>query len=325
LETLRQRGWCRLLLLLPLISGCSPLLALEPRGPGAAAIAGLWWPLFWVAAIVCVLVPLLLLYALSRRSQPWSVRQSTGFVLLGGGVLPTLVLVGVLFLTMNSLAAFEALPGQAERVTVTGHMFWWEIAYPEHGIVTANELHIPVGVPVAVSLHSADVIHSLWVPQLQGKLEMIPGRENELILEADTAGEYLGKCAEFCGVQHANMELLVIAQAPEDYAAWVERQRRDATQPTDPVALEGMQVFLGSACVYCHAVRGTPASGRLGPDLTHLASRRTLGARMLENNRGNLAGWIVNAQAIKPGNAMPPMHMEPEPLLALLAYLEGLE
>lgn len=292
-------------------------------------MADIWWALFWAAGVVTLIVFALLFFALYRaRRRPrntWGEERGAAFVLWGGAVIPAVILTGASVFTFSSLAVFDDPAGAPLTVTVTGHMFWWEIRYEEAGFTTANELHIPVGARVRVNLEAADVIHSFWVPQLHGKIEMIPGQTNVMYLGADEAGAYFGKCAEFCGVQHANMEFLVIAQEPDAYAAWAERQQQPAANPTDPFLRRGQQVFLGSACVYCHAVRGTNASGRLGPDLTHLASRRTLGARLLENNRGNLAGWTVNAQALKPGNRMPPMYLEPEALQALLAYLESLE
>lgn len=311
------------------LGGCETL-SLAPQGPAAAEIARIWWILFWTALVVSVIVFALLFVALwrSRRSdvKQWRQGRDTAFVLVGGGIIPAVILIGATILTFSGLAVF-AEPRNATNlaITVTGHMFWWEATYEGQDFTTANEIHIPVGQPVRINLESADVIHSFWVPQLHGKIEMIPGWTNVIYLEADEPGVYFGKCAEFCGVQHANMEFLVIAQEEDDFQGWLEQQRRSAAQPEDDLTRKGQQVFLGSACVYCHTIRGTNASGRLGPDLTHLASRRTIGARMLENNHGNLAGWTVNSQAIKPGNRMPPMQLEPESLQALLVYLESLE
>lgn len=313
----------------PLLTGCGELIALEPRGPAAAEMADIWWALFWAALVVTLIVFALLFFALlraRRKSQnSWREGRGTAFVLWGGAVIPAAILTGASVFTFSSLAVFDDPPEAPLTVTVTGHMFWWEIFYEEAGFTTANELHIPVGQRVRVELESSDVIHSFWVPQLHGKIEMIPGQTNALYLEADEAGEYFGKCAEFCGVQHANMEFLVIAQEPDEYAAWLERTQTPARAPRGEAERVGQAVFMNAGCAGCHAVRGTPAQGQLGPDLTHLASRQTLGARLLENNRGNLAGWTVNAQALKPGNRMPPIPLESESLQALLAYLESLE
>lgn len=311
------------------VAGCEMPAALDPRGPAAAEMAFLWWVLFWTATAVSLVVFALLFYAVYRarreRESGWTETRSLGFIAIGGGVIPAVILLTMTVVTLRSLANFDTPPNPALTIHVTGHMFWWEARYEAEGFTTANEIHIPVGRPVRVNLETEDVIHSFWVPQLHGKIEMVPGWTNTMYLQADEPGEYFGKCAEFCGLQHANMEFLVIAQEEDDFARWLENQRRPAREPENALTRHGQQVFLGSACVYCHTVRGTPASGRLGPDLTHLASRRTLGARMLENNRGNLAGWTVNAQAIKPGNRMPPMYMEAEALHALLAYMESLE
>ena len=330
-----KRLWHGMNVVLPMmaavsLSACDMPLALEPRGPAAAEMARLWWILFWTALGVCAIVFALLFVAIwqarTERARTWPEGRGTGFVLIGGGVVPAVILTVMTVVTLTGLAVFDAQDGRDNvTVKVTGHMFWWEIEYVDHGFVTANELHIPVGSQVRIELESADVIHSFWVPQLHGKVEMVPGRTNTMYLEADEPGTYFGKCAEFCGVQHANMEFLVIAQQEDDFQAWTEQQQQPAPEPVDELTRRGRQVFLGSACVYCHTVRGTNATGTLGPDLTHVASRRTLGARMLENNRANLAGWTVNSQAIKPGNRMPPVYMQPESLHALMAYLETLE
>jgi cytochrome c oxidase subunit 2 len=191
-------------------------------------------------------------------------------------------------------------------------------------LLTANYIHIPAGVPVRVHLGSQDVIHSFWVPELHGKLDMIPGQTNSFWLQADNPGEYKGICAEFCGTQHAKMLFLVVAQPPDEFAAWLEQQQQPAAVPAEPLAQQGLQVFLTGGCVECHAVRGTDATGNLGPDLTHIASRRTLGAGILPNNPGNLGGWIADPQHIKPGNLMPDSPLTGEELQALLAYMATL-
>jgi cytochrome c oxidase subunit 2 len=204
-------------------------------------------------------------------------------------------------------------------------MWWWEVRYPDHEVTTANEIYIPAGQPVNFRLTTNDVIHSFWVPELNGKIDMIPGKTNTLWLQAAEPGIYRGLCTEFCGLQHAKMQYLVIAVPPNAFAQWVEQQRQPAPAPTDETTRLGQQIFLGSACVYCHAIRGTNASGQLGPDLTHIASRRTLGAGILPNNRGTLGGWTINSQHIKPGNRMPPMNLSGAELQALLDYLATLQ
>ena len=212
-------------------------------------------------------------------------------------------------------------------VDVVGRQYWWEVRYPGEDVVTANEIHVPVGRPVRLRLASGDVIHSFWVPRLAGKLDMVPGQVNELILEVDQAGVYRGQCAEFCGIQHALMLLEVVAEPPDVYARWLADNRATGVEPVAPLARRGLEVFTEAECGHCHTVRGvTPerAMGAIGPDLTHFARRRTLGAGIRENNRGNLAGWILNPQALKPGNHMPPSMMPSEDLHALLHFLETL-
>jgi cytochrome c oxidase subunit 2 len=210
-------------------------------------------------------------------------------------------------------------------VQVTGHQWWWEISYPNDGVVTANEIHIPVGKAVEIELTSDDVIHSFWVPNLTSKRDLIPGQTNTLWFQADSAGIYRGECAEFCGTEHALMAFLVIAQPLDEYGAWLHNQQASSVQPADSLIEQGQQAFLGSACVYCHTINGTAASGKVGPDLTHLASRQTLAAGTLDNTTGNLAGWILNPQALKPGNHMPATRLDSDDLQALLAYLESLK
>lgn len=217
----------------------------------------------------------------------------------------------------------------AVNIELTGHQWWWEARYldadPAREFITANELHIPVGRPVLVTLRADDVIHTLWIPNLQGKKDMIPGRTATLSLRADRAGTYRGQCAEFCGVEHALMALLVEAEPNDAYEAWAAAQRRPGAEPVDAMALRGREVFVNGNCASCHTVAGTAARGRRGPDLSHLASRRTIGAGMFPNNRGHLGSWIADPQALKPGVYMPPNSLAPADLQALLAYLETLK
>jgi cytochrome c oxidase subunit 2 len=248
----------------------------------------------------------------------------TAWVVGGGIIMPVIVLTLTYGLTLAAMRAQANQKAEEVVIEVIGRQWWWEVRYPADNVITANEIHIPAGQPVALQLTSADVIHSFWVPELNGKLDLNPNQTNTLILQADQPGEYRGQCAEFCGIQHAKMALLVIAHEPAEYAAWISAQQQDAAAPADEAAEFGQQVLLGSACVYCHTIRGTNASGVLGPDLTHLASRRTLAAATIPNTRGHLAGWIVDPQGIKPGNQMPPTDLGADELQALLAYLESL-
>jgi cytochrome c oxidase subunit II len=312
------------------LAGCgtdSPSM-LDPRGPGASHIANLWWFLFVVGGAVTLVVLALLAVALvrgRRRTADEPPPDATNFVVVGGIVIPATILVAAFAMTIWTDLQLRASGPEALRIEVVGHQFWWEVHYPEQEIRTANEIHIPVGQPVEILVNPADVIHSFWVPQLHGKIDMIPGKTNTLRLQADEPGEYRGICAEFCGLAHAHMHFLVIAEPADEFPAWVENQQLAAAEPNSEILVRGQQLFLGSACVYCHAVRGTTASSDFGPDLTHLASRRTLAAGIIENNRGNLAAWIVDPQTIKPGNAMPGIDMDSEDLQALVTYLESLE
>jgi cytochrome c oxidase subunit 2 len=196
---------------------------------------------------------------------------------------------------------------------------------PQHWVTTANEIHVPVGKPVVLELVASDVIHSFWVPNLAGKRDMISGQENSLWLRADSAGVYRGQCAEFCGYQHAKMAFQVIAESPDRFAQWLVQQRDTAATPTDSLARHGQQVFLSNQCVMCHAISGTPAGSRIGPDLTHFASRRTIAAGSLPNTLGNLMGWIADPQTIKPGSRMPATSLSSQDLAAVVAYLETLK
>ena len=239
-----------------------------------------------------------------------------------------MVLFVVLVVDSTVGRATPAASADAIRIRVTGHQWWWEVQYRdpqlEHWITTANEIHVPVGRPIFVELRSADVIHSFWPPNLSAKRDLIPRKDNSLWLEADSAGVYRGQCAEFCGHQHAKMAFLVVAQPPDSFARWLSRERESAAVPADSLARRGQTVFLESGCPLCHTITGTLAGGRLGPDLTHLAGRRSLAAGTLPNTRGNLAAWIVTPQAIKPRSKMPPSTLDSEELQALLAYLETL-
>ena len=315
-----------------LFAGCQSAAspsALDPQGPGAARIASLWWILLAVGGAIFLLVMVLLAVALLRRSDRAGLHvpvSGSRMILLGGVAMPIVVLSGVLALTVNTLLALSAPAATDETVVeVIGHQFWWEVRYPGHNVLTANEIHIPAGTPVHVRLASQDVIHSFWVPELHGKLDMIPGQTNTFWLQADRPGVFKGLCAEFCGVQHAKMTFLVIAQPQAEFAAWIAQQQQPAVLPAEPIAQRGLEVFLSAGCIECHTVRGTDATGNLGPELTHVGGRRTLAAGIIANNAGNLGGWIAGPQHIKPGSLMPPTPLAGDDLQALVAYLGGLK
>jgi cytochrome c oxidase subunit 2 len=292
--------------------------------------------MYAIAAVVFVLVVAALLAALFRRRRagedaedPVRERRMAAVIALSAGATVA-TLVAVLFLSFGTGRRLTATPPpEALQILITGRQWWWEVEYRDsvanRWATTANEIHVPVGRPVVFELRGGDVIHSFWVPNLGVKRDMIPGQETSIWFRADSPGVYRGQCAEFCGYQHAKMAFLVVAEPAPQFTAWLERQRDTARTPADSVAQRGQEVFLASSCVMCHAVAGTPAGSRVGPDLTHLAGRRTIAAGTLPNTRGHLAGWIVDPQQIKPGSRMPPNQLEPGDLQALLAYLESLE
>jgi cytochrome c oxidase subunit II len=307
--------------------------ALHPAGVQAARIYGLWEFLLITATIVFVLVVGAAFYAVVHRRRERSdaeVHRLMSRWVAGSTVATLVVLFTFLIVDFNHGRVLASPPPDAEAMTIAvkGHQWWWEVEYPDSApqrrVTTANEIHVPVGRPVELRLTSADVIHSFWVPNLHGKKDLIPGHQAVTWFRADRPGVYQGQCAEFCGQQHALMRLVVVAESPAQFAAWYAGQLQPAAIPTEAGARRGQEVFLTRSCMLCHNVTGTPAGGRMGPDLTHMAERRTLGAGVLPNTRGNLAGWIVNPHAVKPGVRMPANPLPPNDLNALLAYLETL-
>lgn len=305
-------------------------------GPAAEQIGDLFWTMTALGAVIFVIFCVTLAYALlhRRRSvEPPTAegdRKGARVILWLGAVVPALILVPLFIWTVQTLAALDPRSQRPDLVVdLVGKQWWWEIRYrdsvPGNVFVTANELHIPVGQRVELRLTATDVIHSFWVPELHGKTDLIPGRENVTWIQADRPGVYTGRCAEYCGMQHANMGLLVIAQTPEEFQAWTAGQRRTAAEPRDSLTAMGREAFLSSACALCHQVRGTPAGGYLGPDLTHVASRRTLASALLPNTPGHLGGWIGNPQALKPGSRMPRVPMSREEFSLIHRYLQTLE
>jgi cytochrome c oxidase subunit 2 len=308
---------------------------LDPAGPQAQRLLDLGVFLWITAGVVFVLVMAALALALAkarRRDAPDVSEAGEGrarrIVVGATGVTLAILLV---FLVVSYLTgrAYAVTPesGRPLQISVVGRQWWWEVQYSDsvhsRSLTTANEIHIPVGRTVILKMTSHDVIHSFWVPNLAGKKDLVPGYSTTTWLRADRPGIYRGQCAEFCGVQHALMGLLVIAEPPADFARWYDAQLADAMPPTDTLASTGKNVFMGAhGCVLCHTVRGTDAGGRLGPDLTHVASRRTLAAATIPNTRGWLGGWVMDPQGIKPGAKMPPNDMRPDELQALLTYLQ---
>jgi len=322
--------------------------SIDSRGPQAGQIESLWWIYFWITFVIYLLVLAFLVMAVARRRRekkaddfaaegapqlhmPMGSQRRTTLVIsiaTGATLVTLLVLLFADFFTGRKLYALAKDPDPI-KIKVIGKQWWWEFRYEDeltsNVFTTANELHIPVGRTVHLDLTSQDVIHSFWIPNLAGKKDMIPGQQAAIRLRADEAGEYRGQCAEFCGHQHAHMRFVVLAEAPETFGTWLAESRKSAKEPETPSQKRGRDVFLGSSCVMCHTIAGTAARATVGPNLTHIASRKMIAAGALENNRGNLSGWILDPQHIKPGTRMPQNNINPPDLQALLDYLQSLK
>lgn len=302
--------------------------ALEPAGPAAEAIADLWWIMLAVSSAFFVVVMFFLivgLFAKRREAVPTPPLGDKWFISIGGLLIPGVLFFALLVYTLMLTAELWPARKNALTIQVTGYMWWWDVRYPASNIVTANEIYIPAGEPVRIELRSADVIHSLWVPSLAGKIDLLPGITNDLWLEAKEPGTYRGQCAEYCGIQHARMSIYVVALPKDQFEAWIRQRQHVTTIPQDPKLRRGLLAFKKVGCAECHAIRGSHPAVNIGPDLTHIGSRLSLGAATIPNNHGNLAGWIANPQALKPGNKMPATYMDPKQLEALVAYLMSLK
>ncbi|WP_394850937.1 cytochrome c oxidase subunit II [Pendulispora brunnea] len=306
--------------------------ALEPAGLQAVHIERLWWVYFGISSVIFVLVLGALALALRRRRREMSAqdvqRKRHAVTFFTTATVVTLLVLLVMSILTGRAIASLSLDG-AVTVEVSAHRWWWEFRYPvDQGATrfsTAYEMHIPVGRPIRIKLEAHDVIHSFWVPNLHGKRDMIPGKTSTLVLRADRPGAYEGQCAEFCGTQHANMRFLIIAESESDFRAWQERQLAPSVPPDEPQKQRGQTIFLQGTCATCHTIRGTHAFATVGPELTHVASRRRLAMGTLDNDIGHLGGWISDPQAIKPGVLMPATPLAPDDFQALLAYLRSLQ
>ncbi len=312
--------------------GCSPPVeVLNPVTPQGLAISDLFNLLLALSALMLLLVVGLLVGAIVRyRARPGAPEPSqihgNRNLEIFWTATPVLLVIVLFILTLRTMNSVDAAVPNALRIQVTGWQWWWEFRYPDLGVVTANELHVPVGTPVELQLTGGDVIHSFWVPQLTGKRDAIPGKTNILRLQAQQPGVYEGTCTEYCGAQHAWMRIRVFADPPDQFDAWVRGQQQPAAAPADPQASRGQQVFLQNTCVNCHTITGTPANGTVGPDLTHFGSRTTLGAGVRANTPQNLRDWVQDAQDVKPSALMPAFNGLPTADIdALVAYLEGLK
>lgn len=325
---------------------CGPLSgfqsALNPAGPGAQRAANLWMGILVVCIIVFIAVWAVLITGVARTrhgaDEPppplldteASDRKARKVVSVAVGItVITLFVILVSSIVTGKRVTDELASKTPLTIEVVGHQWWWEVHYPNPDpskiIVTANEIHLPTGVPIHMSTASRDVIHSFWAPNIHGKRDLIPGYTTAFWFKVDKPGIYRGQCAEFCGLEHAKMAFYIIAESPDKFQQWQAQQLQDAQAPTNSLQQRGQDVFLQNACVMCHTIRGTIAGSRVGPDLTHLASRQSIGAATLPNNPGSLAAWIADSQHIKPGNRMPPNPLSGDDLTALLAYLENLK
>ena len=335
-----RRAVCSLSLFADTAFAKSPTSIFDPAATPAQSVFGLSMLVLSVTLVIFLLVAGLLLYVLIRfRHRPTDSNREPAQIYgsnqieLSWTVIPILIVVMLFLSTTRVILETEAAPKPtgAMDVTVIGHQFWWEYRYPKLGVVTANELHIPISdparpTPTYLVMSSADTDHSFWVPRLAGKMDLIPNRVNTMWIDPQEPGLYLGQCAQYCGTQHAKMLLRVVAQTPGDFAAWVKEQQRPAEQDLsgNPAAAEGQTVFMHNACINCHTIAGTAATGRFGPDLTHLASRDTIASGPIQNTPENLRQWVADPNSMKPGVLMPPMHLNDHDLDVITAYLTTL-
>ena len=324
------------------VSSCGGIQnSINPAGPHADNLSRLWWLMFYVCSAVFVLVMIALAIAIrkgTRRSDlnpilnlPRGQERRRRNVVLSAVTATVIILFVFLIYSFHSGRALTADLARKTglSIEITAHQWWWEARYDDvdasNVFTTANEIHIPVGVPVTFTLHAGDVIHSFWVPNLGGKKDLIPGKTSTIWLQADKPGVYRGQCAEYCGLQHARMALWIVAEPQERFNAWRQNETQTSIPPATDSQKRGQQVFLSSTCVMCHAVNGTTAGSNIGPNLTHIASRNTLAAATLSNTRDHLAQWVIDSQRFKPGNKMPQNNLGQDQLDALVDYLESLK
>ncbi len=317
-----------------LLSGCMPVTnVFNPASPIAGREASLFWIVLGISLVVFLIVDGGLVYIVIRdrgrkgdNTPPPQIHENRVLEAIWTGI-PVLLVIILFVLTVATMRAVAApaLSPNDIKVTVVSHRWWWEFDYPDLGIKTANELHIPAGANVQINLESVDVIHSFWVPQLSGKTDVIPGQTNTMWLTSDQIGEYAGQCSEFCGTQHANMRFKVIVEPRADFLTWVSGQQQPPAPPTDSLAQQGQKLVTQGVCVGCHTIDGTNAKGTVGPNLTHLFSRTTFAGSSIDLNDKNLADWLRNSDALKPGNQMSGVHVPEQNIQAIIAYLHTLK
>jgi cytochrome c oxidase subunit II len=312
------------------LTGCTGVQSvLDPAGVDAEKLAALFEFMLAGAILLWLFMNGLMIYVWRINGRAMSARKAEVLIIAGGIVLPTLVVGGLLSYGLSAMPELRA-PGKGLRVEVTGEQWWWRVAYwpegAEEPVISANEVVLPTGSRSEIVLNADRVIHSFWIPALGGKTDMFPGRETRMSLEPFKPGRYRGQCAEFCGESHAWMAFNAVVLAPEDYAAWLEREARPAAAPVGEAALRGREVFFGQGCGACHTIRGTAAAGRVGPDLTHLGARTTLAAGALPLTAEALMDWVRDPKANKPGAEMPGYgHLRDDQLADLASFLEGLK
>jgi cytochrome c oxidase subunit 2 len=329
---LKRFAWAAPALLLPLAACRVSYAALDTASPEAIRITNLHWLTFLISGVVSFFLIGSLAIGLWRRGRADTHQgeQRRTRAVAAAAVLST---AGLLWILTASVLAGRAVATpvgpDALRIQIVGHQWWWEVIYPadppSETVITANEIHVPVGRPVLLELSSTDVIHSFWVPNLNGKKDLIPGRPTRHLLRPERPGVFEGRCAEFCGYQHAHMGFLLIAEEPDRFESWRAAQRHPAAEPADAAAEHGCRVFLSSSCVLCHSIRGIGAFGHKAPDLTHLASRRMIASGTLSNTAGHLAEWVTDSQNAKPGNHMPPNLLPGDDIRDLVSYLRSLQ
>ncbi len=305
----------------------------NPDSPQGLAISNLFVLTLLIAAGIFLLVAGLVVYAsICYRRKPGQGEPYQNFGIpkleVGWTVAPAVLLLGLFGVTFvgmgNADPAVEK--DRAPDIIVTGYQWWWGVSYPQAGVISANEIHMPAGKRMLVRLIGGDVIHDLWIPRLGRKMDMVPGHPNEMYMQADTPGVYIGACAEYCGVQHSKMLIRAVVQTPTEYDAWLKTHSAPApAHPDAAFALRGQQLFQQKTCISCHAINGTAANAQIGPNLTHVASRQTLAAGVLQNTPENMAAWIKNPQQIKPGSYMPNLRLTDDEIKALVAYMETLK
>jgi cytochrome c oxidase subunit 2 len=304
--------------------------ALDPQSALARAIYDLGIVSGIILALISIIVTGGVVYAIlhfrARAGEP-DPKQIAGNrkVELTWTVIPFLIVLLLFVLTIQAMNRADPPPAPSADLVVTGHQFWWQADYPASGVTTANEIHIPAGKALSVRLESKDVLHEFWVPKLTRKMTNVPGQPNHIWLQADKPGTYIGQCSEFCGTQHAWMRIVVVADEPAQFEQWQQTQLRPAQAPTNSATTKGLELFRTSTCINCHAINGvTGANSRVAPDLTHVASRRQLGAGILENTPANMHSWLKSPQHIKPGALMPDFSFSDEQLDQLSEYLSTL-